>query len=378
MSRTGSRGTDTGCSSQSTEAEVIRTAEPRTRSATVRWLGAVAIIAIPAVMIPAIMVGPMKIQVATVVNILLGHMPFVKSLVTPSWNAEQVIVVMSLRLPRVLLAFLVGGSLAVVGAAMQGLFRNPLAEPYTLGVSAGALCGVALAMVMGVGVGLFGYFAVQGMAFLGAMGAILLVYSIARTGRRVRSETLLLAGIAIGFLLQAVVSFLKYVAPAEVTKDLVVWIMGSFSAAGWTDLKIMALPAILGAGGVMLFSKELNALYFGEETAAHLGIDVQVIKLVIMVLSAIVTAATVAVSGIIGFVGLLVPHLLRMLVGVDHRVLLPACVLAGGLYLVAIDAVIRVITYPVEMPIGIITSLVGVPYFIYLLRKKKTFSWWGE
>ncbi|MDO9556874.1 MAG: iron ABC transporter permease [Coriobacteriia bacterium] len=378
MSRTGSRGTDTGCSSQSTEAEVIRTAEPRTRSATVRWLGAVAIIALPAIMIPAIMVGPMRIPVATVIEILLGHLPFVKSLVTPSWSVEQEIVVMSLRLPRVLLAFLVGGSLAVVGAAMQGLFRNPLAEPYTLGISAGALCGVALAMVAGVGVGVFGYFTIQGMAFAGAMGAILVVYSIARTGSKVRSETLLLAGIAVGFLLQAVVSFLKYMAPAEVTKDLVVWIMGSFSAAGWTDLKIMALPAILGAGGVMLFSKELNALYFGEEAAAHLGIEIQLVKLAILVLSAIATAASVAVSGIIGFVGLVVPHLLRMVLGADHRILLPACALAGGLYLVVIDAVIRVITNPIEMPIGIITSLVGCPYFIYLLRKKKTFSWWGE
>ncbi|MDI6794392.1 MAG: iron chelate uptake ABC transporter family permease subunit [bacterium] len=321
-----------------------------------------------------IMIGPVFIHPLLVVKI--GLSKFSGSLIQPDWSSIQETIVVDIRTPRVILAVLVGMGLAIAGAAMQGLFRNPMAEPYVLGMSSGAACGAALAIVLGVGK-IFGSLSIPGLAFIGATTTIFVVYNIARTEGRVPIETLLLAGIAVGFFLHAVVSFLKIIASHEALRDVVLWLMGSFALATWGDVKMVIAPILLGVGLLYLFSRELNVLQFGEETAMHLGMEVETVKRILLVASALVTAVAVSVSGIIGFVGLVIPHVVRLIIGPDHRILLPASALCGGIFLVLCDVLARTVVQPTEIPIGIITAAIGAPYFVYLLRRrKKAISWW--
>lgn len=322
----------------------------------------------------AIMIGPVFIHPLVVLKIWIGKLS--GGLIQPDWNNIQETIVVDIRTPRVILSVLVGMGLAIAGAAMQGLFRNPMAEPYVLGMSSGAACGAALAIVLGVGK-VFGSLSIPVLAFIGATTTIFVVYNIARTEGRVPTETLLLAGIAVGFFLYAVVSFLKIIASHEALRDVVLWLMGSFALATWGDVKMVIVPILLGVGLLYLFSRELNALQFGEETAMHLGMEVETVKRILLVASALITAVAVSVSGIIGFVGLIIPHVVRLIIGPDHRILLPASALCGGIFLVLCDALARTVVQPTEIPIGIITAAIGAPYFVYLLRRrKKAISWW--
>ncbi|MEK9150066.1 MAG: iron chelate uptake ABC transporter family permease subunit, partial [Candidatus Desantisbacteria bacterium] len=250
------------------------------------------------------------------------------------------------------------------------------AEPYVLGMSSGAALGASLAIVLGAGK-IFGSLSIPALAFIGATITIFVVYNIARTEGKVPTETLLLAGIAVGFFLYAVVSFLKLIASNESLRDVTLWLMGSFALSTWADVKMVILPLLGGIGVLYLLSRELNILQFGEETALHLGIEVETVKRILLVASALVTAVSVSVSGIIGFVGLIIPHMVRLIIGPDHRILLPASVLCGAIFLVLCDTLARTISYPIEIPIGIITAAIGAPYFVYLLRRrKKAISWW--
>ncbi|MBU1598654.1 iron chelate uptake ABC transporter family permease subunit [bacterium] len=318
----------------------------------------------------AIMIGPVSIHPLLIFKIWAGKLS--GGLIQSNAGSIQETIVVDIRTPRVILAALVGLGLAIAGAAMQGLFRNPMAEPYVLGMSSGAACGAALAIVLGVG-GL----SIPVMAFIGAVTTIFVVYSIARTEGGMPTETLLLAGIAVGFFLHAVVSFLKIIASHEALRNVVLWLMGSFALATWVDVKMVILPILCGIGVLYFLSRELNALQFGEEQALHLGVEVETVKRILLVASALVTAVAVSVSGIIGFVGLVVPHMVRLIIGPDHRILLPASALCGAIFLVLCDILARIIAQPAEMPIGIITAAIGAPYFVYLLRRrKKAISWW--
>ncbi|SMC95451.1 iron complex transport system permease protein [Desulfocicer vacuolatum DSM 3385] len=322
----------------------------------------------------AVMIGPVVIKPLLVVKIWVHQ--FTGGLIEKEWSRIPEVIVMDIRTPRVLLSILVGMGLAVSGAAMQGLFRNPMAEPYVLGMSSGAAVGACLAIVLGMG-RVFGPFAIPILAFTGATVTIFVVYNIARTGNRVPTETLLLAGIAVGLFLYAVVSFLKISASMENLQNVVLWLMGSFAMATWMDVKIVILPLLGGICVLCFMVRELDILQFGEETAIHLGMNVETVKRILLIASALVTGAAVSVSGIIGFVGLIVPHMVRMAMGSRHRILLPASALCGAIFLVCCDTLARVVSQPSEVPIGIITAAIGAPYFVYLLkRRKNAVNWW--
>ncbi len=279
-------------------------------------------------------------------------------------------ILLQLRMPRVVLAGAVGAALATAGAAFQGLFRNPMADSYVIGVSSGAALGAVAAMLVGLPAAWGGVGAVPLFAFAGGAVTLLLVYQMARVGNEVPVMPLLLAGIAVSAFLSALVSLLTYFADDRL-HQVVFWIMGGLGGATWAKVKIMVPYALLGFGCVYFYHRELNAMLFGEETAHHLGIDIEKVKKILLAGSSLMVAAAVSTSGIIGFVGLVVPHFIRLLIGPDHRHLLPASALLGAVLLMVTDTLGRTIIAPRELPVGIITALLGAPLFIYLLRRRK-------
>jgi iron complex transport system permease protein len=292
---------------------------------------------------------------------------------------RDVIVLADIRLPRVIMASLIGASLAVSGSVMQGLFRNPLADPGIVGVSAGAGLGAALMIVLGGGVlapvfGLFGNHAVSVAAFLGGLASTMLLYRIGTRGGSTNIATMLLAGIALGALAGAALGLLVFVADDRALRDLSFWGLGSVAGATWDKIltagPVIALVLLLSP----LLSRALNALVLGEAAAGHLGVNVQRQKRLAIVTVAAATGASVAVSGGIGFVGIVVPHLLRLTIGPDHRYLLPGCALLGAIMLIAADTVARIIVAPAELPIGILTALAGAPFFLWILLTRRGFS----
>jgi iron complex transport system permease protein len=290
-------------------------------------------------------------------------------------------VIYNIRLPRMLLGVLIGAALAVSGLLMQGLFRNPLADPGLVGVSAGAGLGAVGIIVLGTTAlapltALLGIYALQIASFAGGLVTTFILYRVATRSGQTAIATMLLAGIALGALAGAVTGVLVYIATDSQLRDLTFWGLGSLSGANWT--KIMASgPIILVALAVSAFlGKGLNALTLGEATAGHLGVPVQRFKRVVIVAVAAATGASVAVSGGIGFVGIVVPHLLRLVIGPDHRYLLPASALLGASFLLMADAVSRLIVAPAELPIGIVTAAVGGPFFLWILLRKRAALFW--
>lgn len=279
-------------------------------------------------------------------------------------------IVLNIRLPRVILAGLVGASLAVAGATFQGLFRNPLADPYIIGVSSGAALGASIAIVTGLSLGFAGFGAVPIMAFAGGLAAIILVYQLSRTGNVVPVMTLLLAGIAVNAFLSALVSLFVFFA-GERMHQVVFWMMGGLGGARWSYIRGMIPYVLVGFLVIYFFARELNALLLGEDTAHYLGIETEKIKKIFLVAASLLVSAAVSTSGIIGFVGLVVPHMVRLIAGPDHHFLLPASALTGAILLIGADMLARTVIAPTELPVGIITALLGAPFFLYLLRKQK-------
>ncbi len=274
-----------------------------------------------------------------------------------------------IRLPRVLLAALVGGALALCGAVMQGLFRNPLADPYLLGIASGATAGAALVIALHLD---SSWGAVPVGALVGGVLAVAIVYRIAQTRwAQLDTYALILSGVALAALFSAVTSFLLFYAGAsQDARRVIFWILGGLGGAQWLYV-LGLLGTLLIAGAVLvLFARDLNALALGEEMAAHLGIEPRHLRKVLLLAVTLLTAVAVAVSGTIGFVGLIVPHMLRLIVGPDHRLLLPASALGGAVLLVLCDALARTVLAPAELPIGIITALLGAPFFLFLLRRR--------
>lgn len=321
----------------------------------------------------SVMIGPVFVHPVTIVRLWLEKVSF--GIINFDIQDMNRVIIMNIRTPRVVVAILVGMGLSASGAAMQGLFRNPMAEPYVLGMSSGAAAGASAAIVLGLG-GIFGIYAIPAMAFISAVITIFVVYSIAHTDGKVPTETLLLSGIAVGFFLQAAVSFLKLIAPMDALRDVVLWLMGSFAGVSWNDAAIIVVP-ILGGLFILLFlSREINAFQFGEETAMHIGIEVELMKRILLTATALITAVSVSTAGIIGFTGLVMPHIARMLVGADQRIQIPVAAVTGGIFLVLADTLARSIARPAEIPVGIITAVVGAPYFVYLLRRRKHAMGW--
>lgn len=276
-------------------------------------------------------------------------------------------IVVDFRLPRALLAVLVGGSLALAGATFQAILRNPLAEPYILGISGGASVGAVLVLALGLA---SESWALPVAAFAGALVAIVLVFRVATAaGRAMDVRVLLLAGVVVGAFFSACIAFILAVSDARTVQSAVLWIMGSLAGADWRDVAVTAAYS-LPAGLVLLtLARPLNLMAIGEETAQYLGTDVEKVKRLSLGVAALLTAAGVAVAGVIGFVGLVVPHAVRLLVGSDHRILLPLSFLAGAAFLTLADLVARMMLAPAEVPIGVITAFVGVPFFLLLLRR---------
>jgi len=271
-------------------------------------------------------------------------------------------IVRDLRLPRIFLAAVVGFALAAAGTVMQGFFRNPLADPSIIGVSSGAAVGAVATIV------LFTSLPLQLMAFLGAIVAAFVVYAIATRNGTTPVATLLLAGVAIQTFLGAVISYMMIHA-GQSLQEVIRWLMGNLKNSTWAEVEVTLPVAVLAFGVLVLYARDLNVLLLGEADAHSLGIEVERTKRLLLAVASIITAAAVAVAGVIGFVGLVVPHVLRLLVGPDHRILLPTSALAGASFLVAADTIAR--AGIAEVPVGIITAAVGAPFFLYLLRRRE-------
>lgn len=326
-----------------------------------RWLLAGLPLLLIGTLLAGIVIGPVMIPFRDAVGSVFGSD-------AESISAVQRIIVTKIRVPRVLLGLLVGSALAVSGTAMQGLFRNPLASPYVLGIASGASTGAALAILFASSTVLL----LPAGAFAGAALAVLVVYSLAR-GRDHRTSifTLILAGVAVGALFSAITSFLIFLSSGgEKLSDVLFWIMGGLGRADWSAIATLAPIVGIGIGIVFFFARDLNALSLGEEGAMHVGVNPEALTRWLLVLTTILTAAAVALAGTIGFIGLVIPHVMRLLVGPDHRRLVPVSALAGGCFLVWSDIAARTILAPVELPVGIITAFLGAPFFLYLLKTR--------
>lgn len=312
-------------------------------------------------------IGSVDIPIFTTSSILLSKLPLVD--ITPSWTSAWETIVLEIRLPRVILAGVVGAALAIAGATYQGLFRNPLADPYLIGVAQGAALGAVIGFLLPVaGMGL-GLGAVPLFAFAGALLSVAVVYGLARVGGTIPVTTLILAGVALGALLGAIVSYLIITSGAKM-QGIIFWLMGSFSLSQWSEVQVILPIVALGVVVIMLFSRSLNIMQLDEEQAQQLGINVERLKLILLAAATMVTAAAVSFVGIIGFIGIIIPHAVRLIWGPDYRFLLPLSVLSGAIFLIGADVVARTILAPSEIPIGVITALCGAPFFLYLLRRR--------
>ncbi len=283
-------------------------------------------------------------------------------------------IIMEIRLPRLILALLVGAVLAILGAVMQGLFRNPLADPSLIGVSGGASVGASIVIVIAGGAmlsPLAGLSMVAFGAFIGGVITTLVVYRVATSSLGTSVTTMLLAGIAIGAIAGAFNSLLSYFSDNQMLRQISVWKMGNLGGANWQKASLMAAVSLIIFSLLPSHAKSLNAFLLGESEARHLGIDVQRIKRQLIFLTALGVGVSVALAGLIGFVGLVIPHMVRLLIGPDHRALLPASALAGASLLLIADSIARVVVLPAELPTGILTALLGAPFFVVLLLKQR-------
>ena len=289
-----------------------------------------------------------------------------------NWPADYHAIFWSVRIPRVLLAGLTGAALACAGTAMQAVFRNPMADPYIVGVSSGASLGAVVAGLSSLAtVAVIGSIITPLLAFVSALATVFVVYWLGTVRGRVYVDTLLLSGVAVAAFLGAVVSFLIYFARQEYHR-IIFWLLGSLSLATWTAVGVMAFCVVIGVVCIFLYSRDLNALLLGEETAHNLGTDPEFLKTLMLVMAAVMTSAAVAFTGVIGFVGLIIPHMVRLIVGADHRILVPAATVTGAIFLIIADSLARTVIAPNELPVGIITALCGGPFFLYLLRRSRT------
>ncbi len=289
----------------------------------------------------------------------------------------QIKILWTLRMPRVAVAFLAGAGLAIAGMAFQAMFRNPLATPFTLGVSSGASLGAAIYINSGLAFSLLRIPGESWFAFAGALVTIVVVYGLARASRGASNVTMLLAGVAVSFFFSSVILFLQYVSDPTRTFRIVRWVMGGLESIVGLDSVFTVLPFVFaGCAVVLYFRHELNLITTGEELAVARGVEVDWVKLVVFVVASIMVGAIVSICGPIGFVGLMAPHICRLLIGPDHRTLTPATILFGGAFLVLCDTVARTVIAPTELPVGILTALLGGPFFVWLLLTRSGSGDW--
>jgi iron complex transport system permease protein len=319
-------------------------------------------------LIVAMRIGTVGIEPAQIVGIIVKRAFGIDPGV--AWSAAQESIIWQIRLPRVLGAAVVGGGLAAAGVVFQGLLRNPMADPYLLGTSGGAALAATIAFAIPFALGFITYGLVPIAAFVGALVAVMIVYRLAHVGMHTPITTLLLAGFAVSSMLGALMSALMLLSRGTLER-VVLWTLGGVSASGWGMLLTVTPLILLGAALAFALSNDLNAFLLGEEQAAALGVNVERKKFLLLGIGALLTGAAVALSGLVGFVGLIVPHFTRIVLGPDHRLLLPASFLCGAIFLAMADLIARTVLAPQEIPLGVITALVGAPFFILLLRRAK-------
>jgi iron complex transport system permease protein len=348
----------------------------------IRWqsrvyslLGLAALLIVVVVFATAL--GSVHIPFTTTFQVLLSQLPFVH--VTPSLSeisgmpvSVEVLktIIIDFRLPRVLLAGLVGAALAVAGATYQGLFRNPLADPYLLGVSSGAGLGATIAMLTPFTLSWMAFGAVPLFAFIGAIGAVAVVYSLARVGKTLPTTTLILAGVALSALLSSATSYLMTIAGKEL-HGIVFWLLGGLYLTKWSEVWVVLPCVLVGLVVIWIHARPLNVMQLDEDQAQQLGINVERVKLTLLAAATLIASSAICFTGLIGFVGILVPHAVRLVWGPDNRFLLPLSTLVGAIFLILADTLARTVVPPTEIPVGIITAFCGAPFFLYLLRKKK-------
>ena len=314
----------------------------------------------------AVTIGPVRINPLTVWQIVGSHLFGTEP---GEWSRAHDQIVWLIRLPRVLLAAVIGAGLAVVGTAMQATARNPIADPYILGISAGASVGAVLVILFGLQV--FGLYSLSVAAFLGALAAFVIVFALAQHQGRLTPVRLILVGVAASYVFSAITSFLIFRAhDTRQTQAVLFWLAGSVASAKWSFLAIPTVVIVVGTAILVLQARSMNALVAGEETAVTLGVDTNRFRKELMALSALLTGVMVAVAGAIGFVGLIMPHAVRLFVGSDHRRVLPVSVLMGAIFLIWVDVLARTVVAPEELPIGVITAFLGGPFFLWLMRRR--------
>lgn len=317
----------------------------------------------------AVMVGSVSVTPLYVWKVILSKIPFIQNSIEQDWSRSQEIIIWQIRAPRVLLAAIVGAGLAIAGAAIQALVRNSIADPYILGISSGAAVGATSVIILGA-FSFLGIYALSVSAFLGSLLAIVLVFFLSRVGGRVSIFRLLLAGMAVSFILTAISNFILMMSKQEgALKAVMFWMLGSLAGAKWNNIVIPAFVFLVVFGLLWLHYRNLNLLLLGEEAAVTLGVNLQQFRIQLILLVSLLTGVLVAVSGSIGFVGLIIPHIVRLIVGSNYKYVIPISALIGGIFLVWADAFARIIIAPQEMPIGIITAFCGGPFFIWLLRR---------
>jgi iron complex transport system permease protein len=336
-----------------------------------RWVAVIGglLLACIAVLVLCLQFGATSVGLGSVASAIM-HMVRGNLADSPSLETSEIIMV-QIRFPRVLMGFLVGAGLASVGVTLQALLRNPLADPYVLGVSSGSALGVSMAILFGIGSTFMLLPILPLFGFAGGLLALLLIYRLAQSKGRLPIHSLLLAGVILNAILTALIMFITSIMEPNRSAGLMAWLMGSLTAPGYPALGVFFMYVIVVLVVLMHKAQLLNVLTLGEETARSLGVETEGVKKHLFALTALLTGAIVSVSGMIGFVGMVVPHAVRLLIGSDHRLLLPASALVGGMFLALADTVARTVLAPAEIPVGIVTALAGGPFFLYLLLWRK-------
>ncbi|MBY7142305.1 iron ABC transporter permease [Virgibacillus sp. NKC19-3] len=320
-------------------------------------------------MILAVALGPVAIHPFTVWEIALSHVPFLDNLTNEDWTNAQYNIVWQVRFPRVLLGLMIGAGLSLAGTGIQALVRNSLADPYILGVSSGASVGATLVILLGA-FDLFGQYALSFAAFLGALLSVILVFSLSQIAGRISTTRLLLSGIALSMILSAITNFIVISAPDEdKIHSALFWMMGSLVGADWDTLPIVGIAVAITFIFLLCQARSLNLLLMGEETAVTLGLSINIFRKVLILVVSLLTGVIVAASGAIGFVGLMIPHMVRLLIGSDHKKVLTISLFFGAIFMIWADVAARLILAPEEIPIGVVTALIGGPFFIWLIRR---------
>lgn len=324
------------------------------------------VIALVAALLLGISIGTVTLPLADVWNVIGTHLGWSNAPVT----AVQDQIIWEFRTPRVLLAAVVGAGLSMAGAVLQVLARNGLADPYVLGVSSGAALGAVLAIAIGSSA--VGGLSASGAAFVFSLLTLVVVFAFAQRAGRIGPTRLVLAGVAVSYLATAATSFIQlYVNPLEL-RGILYWILGSLASASWDDLRLPTITIVVSMGWLLARARSMNVMATGDDTANALGVDVNRFRIELLVISSLLTATAVSVSGGIGFVGLMVPHAARMIVGPEHRRMLPVCALGGAVFMVLVDLLSRIADRPNELPVGIFTAALGAPFFLLLLRRTGT------